>query len=115
MIKTILLVGLIFSLMPLIGCGGTSGNAPLACANPAPLDGSYDPAAPGYIVMFRAGTDAAAETARLAQKYGFTTGPALEILPGFSAELTPAALAGVRCESTVLRVTYNSAVAPTGR
>ena len=87
------------------GCGNASGPAGL-CADPAPLNGSPDPAAPRFIVMYREGTDAAAETSRLAERYDFTPRHVWTALLGFSAELTPTALAGVRCEESVATVSH---------
>lgn len=77
------------------------------CSEPAPLLGQKTEA-PGYIVAFRAGTNATRETARLAERYGFTPRHVYtHALLGFSAELTDAALAGVRCAATVESVEHN--------
>lgn len=84
--------------------------APPACLSPAPLLGKKS-AAPGYIVVYRDGTDAAAVTGRLSRKYEFTPRTVYEhAFPGFSAELSGAALAGIRCEKEVRYAEYNSVV-----
>lgn len=80
------------------------------CTDPAPLLGTPDPRAPGYIVAFHEGTDAVQETERLAEKYGFTpthiyTGT---VLTGFSAVLSKQTVEAIRCEPTVKSVTYDS-------
>ena len=95
----------------LISCDATSRVAPLPptvdivqplCENPAPLLGQFDPQAPRYIVVYRAGVDAGAETDRLATKYGFQPRFVYtHALGGFSAELAPSVVAAVRCEATV--------------
>ncbi len=91
---------------------GVSGNrASLvtpSCADPAPITNSHDPIVKGYIVSFRDVTDDAVESARLAEIHGFSrryvfAGPSL---PGFSAEMSPSALAAVRCEERVRSVEF---------
>ena len=95
----------------LISCDATSRIAPLPptveivqplCENPARLLGQFDPQAPRYIVVYRDGVDAGAETDRLAIKYGFQPRFVYtHALGGFSAELTPSVVAALRCEATV--------------
>jgi len=78
--------------------------APLAppCANPAPLY-LHEIPAPGYIFLFhfRPDIDARAVTLRLAATYGFTPTYIYDAIGGFSAELTPEMVAGIRCEPEV--------------
>jgi hypothetical protein len=80
----------------------------LACAAPAPLEGTPDWSDPrfiGFIVTYHDGTDPAAETARLAARYGFTPRFVYRYaLLGFAANFTSDALNGIRCETTVRRV-----------
>ncbi len=82
------------------------------CADSAPLLGTYDPAAPGYIVRFRDSVDAAAEGARLAARYGFTTTFVYQYaLKGFaSADMSAATAAVLRCEPSVASIGYNGIV-----
>lgn len=83
----------------------------LGCTSLAPLYGTPDPAAPGYLVVFKAGTDAVATTERLSAKYGFVPREVYTAaLSGFSAELTDSALAGVRCEPEVNFVEHNAVI-----
>lgn len=79
------------------------------CLQPAPLDGTPDPRTAGtYIVVFRDGTDADAAAARLARKYGFQPRHVYQhALQGFSAALTDAQLAAVRCDAEVKYVSHN--------
>ena len=79
------------------------------CDDPAPISNSYDPKASGYLVIFHVGTDARQESSRLAQVHGFTPRHvfAAESLQGFSAELSPAALAALRCDKSVNYVEFN--------
>jgi hypothetical protein len=52
-----------------------------------------------------------AEVGRLAAKYGFTPRHVYEAaLQGFSADLTPTAVAGIRCEASVTYVEHNAVV-----
>lgn len=81
---------------------------PPPCAEPAPLLGNADPRAPGYIVVFADSVDARQETDRLAAAYGFQATHVYEFaLRGFSARLTPEAVASVRCEPTVDSVEHD--------
>lgn len=82
--------------------------AEVACAEPVPLLGEYDPGAPGFIVMFRAGVDAELETERLATEYGFEPRYVYQSLPGFAAELDMAIVWAIRCEESVKLVGYNA-------
>ncbi len=104
------LVLLAYTAASIGGCGEASG-PPGLCEDPAPLNGSLDPAAPGVIVMYGEGTDAAAVTSRLAERYDFTPRHVWSAgVLGFSAELSPTGLEGVRCESRVASVSYNSRI-----
>jgi hypothetical protein len=79
------------------------------CLKPAPLLGSYDSRAPGYIVQYRDGVDPVAETSALAAKYQFTPTSVYTVaLHGFAALLSAEAVAGVRCERTVLEVEHDA-------
>ncbi len=79
------------------------------CSAPAPLFGTYS--LPGYIVQFRDTIDAAAETARLAQLYGFTPLYVYQSAPrGFAADLSDSTVAAIRCEASVQLVEYNQLV-----
>ena len=101
-----------------VGCqeGITSPDAPFAllqpsCLSPAPVSGQSDPRAPGFIVVFDSGVDASAEAPRLASLYEFTPRHLFtHVLQGFSAELTPATLAAIRCETSVDYVSFNGRV-----
>jgi len=101
------------------GCqeGITSPDAPFAllqssCLSPAPVLGQFDPRAPGFIVVFDSGVDASAEALRLGGLYGFTPHHVFtHALQGFSAELTPATLAAIRCETSVNYASFNARVA----
>lgn len=95
----------------LAGCDNPTSPDHPNCLRPAPLLGSYDPAAPGFIVVYRNGVDAVAETKVLAAKYQFTpTSVWTAALQGFAAEMSPQAVAAVRCEPSVLDVEHNALV-----
>ena len=78
------------------------------CATPAPLHSSRpQDRAPGYIFVYRAGTDATAVTAELAAKYDFSPKFVYNIFPGFAAVVSEQALAAIRCDSRVESVDYD--------
>lgn len=82
-----------------------------ACANPAPLRTALQPA-DGYIVTFKQGVNAALEGPRLVQVYGFSIRAQYSF--GFHGLMSPAVLAAIRCEPSVLAVDQNGVVVPTG-
>jgi hypothetical protein len=83
----------------------------LPCPDPAPLRGTPDPAAPGYVVVFRDGTDVDAALAGLAREPGVEPHHVYRsALLGFSATLEPAALAAVRCHPAVDYVEHDAPV-----
>ena len=88
-----------------------SGSGPAAlrggCASPAPLQGTPDPRTPAYIVVYKEGVDAAAETQRLATALGFTPTFVYASLPGFAAALGDSALRAVRCAASVRYVEHD--------
>ncbi|MFZ2492412.1 MAG: protease inhibitor I9 family protein [Thermoanaerobaculia bacterium] len=80
------------------------------CNTPAPLRLAPIPAK-GWIVIFHSKTDAAAVTAQLAARYGFTPLHIYEhALQAFSAELTQAQIAALRCEPAVQAIEQNAIV-----
>ena len=83
-----------------------------SCSDPAPLNGPADPAARGFIVSYHDGADAQAETDRLAVKCGFQFDHVFLVSPGFSAQLDPAQLDCVRCDSAVAMVSYDHQIFP---
>jgi hypothetical protein len=85
-----------------------------ACADSAPLLGTPDPAAPGYIVRFRDSVDAQAEASRLAARYGFVIRFVYQAaIKGFSADLSPATVTALRCEPSVAYIEYDGVVTAT--
>lgn len=82
------------------------------CSAPAPVLGTYSPAAPGYIVQFHDGIDPSAETARLAQRYGFMPTHVFRVIPGFSALLSEAHVRALRCEASVELIEHDAVVRP---
>ena len=71
------------------------------CASPATLALSRFRPAPGFIVLFREGTDPQAATATLAAKHGFAPILVYDNLAAFYAELTQQQIAALRCEPLV--------------
>lgn len=99
--------------MPANGAACQSALAPTTprCPSPAPLLGQYDSRAPGYTVVYNASIDADAETTRLAIKYGFTPRHVWStVLKGFAAALPAETVAALRCEPSILRVSYEQVV-----
>jgi hypothetical protein len=80
------------------------------CKFPAPLEGSYQPTAPGYIVQLRGDTNSVVLGARtLAKMYGFKLHSVFESTGAFyTSSISQSALAKLRCESQVQLVEYNS-------
>ncbi len=79
-----------------------------ACATPAPLILARF-RAPGHFVILTSKEGVAAETERLAAKYGFTPRSVYaDVLGGFFALLTPEIIAALRCESDVQYISENS-------
>jgi len=60
-----------------------------------------------YIVQYHETVDAIGETQRLSGLYGFEPHDVYEATRGFSADLGPTQLEGVRCASSVQAVYYN--------
>ena len=97
------------------GCQRTKGaldvTAPLdgkatldACVH---VTGNFDARAPAFIVDYKSGVDPVATTSRLEMKYGFSAIHVYTALPGFAAQLTNAALSGVRCEPVVAAISHD--------
>jgi hypothetical protein len=79
-----------------------------SCSSPAPLLGTKT-TAPGYIVVYKEGTNVQETTQELAKKYNFTPRHVYQYaLLGFSAELSAEALARIRCEPVVRNVSHNA-------
>jgi hypothetical protein len=96
---------LVLSLLTLIAMGCQRSTAPLnGCVE---VTGTFNPAAPGFIVSYQSGVDPVTTTARLETKYTFSASHVYTALPGFSAQLSTAALSGIRCESTVSAITHD--------
>lgn len=78
--------------------------APSGCVD---VQGTFNPAAPAFIVSYQSGVDPIATTAELEAKYGFSARHVYTVLPGFAAQLSNTALAGVRCEPVVASMSYD--------
>jgi hypothetical protein len=94
----------------LFGSTNDSETVNPSCEKPAPLEGKYDPAAPGYIVMFNKVPDATAETVRLASFYGFKIDNFLQTIYAFSAKLSPQVVAKLRCDPSIKMIERNLSV-----
>ncbi len=81
------------------------------CSDSAPLLGTFDPAAPGYIVRFRDSVNADSEATLLAERYGFTVQSVYQVtIKGFAAQVSRPTVAVLRCEPAVASVSYDSVV-----
>jgi peptidase inhibitor I9 len=81
------------------------------CSDSAPLLGTYNPAAPGYMVQFHESVDATAEAALLGDRYGFVVSLVYQSAPkGFAAQLSPATVAVLRCEPVVASIEHDGIV-----
>lgn len=82
-----------------------------ACTNPAPLLGLDSRAFPGrdpdeYIVRLHEGIDTDHEAQRLAATYGFQITSTFQLVSAFSANLSAATVAKIRCEASVASVEF---------
>ncbi|MES2462787.1 MAG: hypothetical protein V4671_19570 [Armatimonadota bacterium] len=77
-----------------------------ACSDPVPLRGTYDPRGSRLQVTLIPGTDATEQAPLLGAKYGFTPQFILSSSPSFQAELSPEALARLRCDPFVADIYY---------
>jgi hypothetical protein len=88
-------------------CGHSGGADSGLCSNPAPLLGTSDSAAPGYLILHNSGIDAQAETTRLSNVYGFQP-KYIYTFGGFSAEFSDNILSHLRCEPSIKSIEYDS-------
>lgn len=112
--RTVLLITGASILSMLAGCSAVP-SSPYAllvrprCRTPAPLEGTYDPRAPGFIVQLHDTVNVALEAARLAQAYAFTP---TSVLTSVHMVTTPAlsdtTVAALRCEATVVSVAHDA-------
>ena len=110
------------SLLTLSACSGSStpteGAPPdprnrvvaPACADPAPLLGSFDPRTPGYIVVLVDGTNFEASVTALAARHGFRVERVYATIHGFFAHLEPETVAALRCEPQVSYLEHDQVV-----
>ena len=96
-VMSVLVLGL--SILVATGCQQST--------DPVDVTGTFDPAAPGFIVRYHSGVDPVATTAQLEKKYAFSASHVYTALPGFSAQLSAAALSGIRFESTVSSIAHD--------
>jgi hypothetical protein len=95
----------------LTGCAQGSDNDDGAyCAEPAPLGGEPDPAAPGYLVFLADGIDVTSEATRFVESYGIEVGAVWNSLNGFFAEMSDDARERIRCEESVLSLLHNGII-----
>lgn len=100
---------LLASLAAISGCAADPVLAP-SCPEPAPLDGKYYHRAPGYIIRFRDDIqDVSPLVHKLALKYSFKPTAVYEAaIKGFAVrQLTPEALAALRCEPVILGISFD--------
>jgi hypothetical protein len=87
-------------------CHGTTEPANACVA----VGGQADPRAPLFIIEYKAGTDPVATTAMLGTKYSFSAKNLYTAPPGFAAELSTAAVQGLRCEPSVRLIEHDGFV-----
>ena len=97
--RSLWLTSIGLSLICIASCGGSgSFGSQTFCSDPVPVLGTFDPAAPGYIVLFQDGVDGQAETSRLSTLHGFQPTHVFQSIQGFSAEFSADILEQLRCE-----------------
>lgn len=84
----------------------------LSCAEPAPLLGEpADGREDDYFVCFKEGVNVQEESARLAEKYGFTPRYVYGIIPCLAVRDLPQEIVdSLRCEATVDHLSYDGSV-----
>lgn len=86
----------------------TTMSGPAAsCTNPTPVLGTFSPAAPGYIILFRNGINAQDETNRLAGLYKFQPTHIYQSIGGFSATFSTDVLEHLRCEANIKSIEFD--------
>jgi hypothetical protein len=110
--RTVLIMFVGLSAIWLAGCGGSGGSGTALCADPAPVSGTHDPQLTRYIVKLSEEVDFTAEANRLAANYGFEVQDVLEGLRLFVAEFSTDVLEQLRCEPSVVHITYDEPVYP---
>lgn len=70
--------------------------------------GHADPRAPGFLIEYQAGTDPVVTTEMLSAKYSFSPTFLYTAPPGFAAELSTAAVKGLRCEPPVKVIEHDA-------
>jgi len=108
--RSLWLTSIGLSLICIASCGG-SGSSGL-CSNPVPVLGTFDPAAPGYIVLFQDGVNGQAETSRLSTLHGFQPTHVYQAIPGFSAEFSADILEQLRCEPSIKSIGHDQVSSP---
>ncbi len=108
---------IIQSYVALIGCTMLLASCSLSsagngyCVNPAPMEGTYNAAMPGYIVVFNEGVVAATEVNRLNTFYEWRVGAIYQTtFAGFFVEMSNTTLEQLRCEKSIKHIEYNASV-----
>lgn len=105
------LVFLAFACPLVINCAARPPTVPEPrCAEPAPLQGTFDARVPDYLVALRDGVDTQSEVARLAQHYGFSPTLVFQTIPGFAAAFDDDVREMLRCEPSVAYIEYDSVI-----
>ena len=108
--RSIQQLGLLASAAVAAGCATTPEVLAPSCGEPAPVDGKYDPGAPGYIVQLVDDVaDVTSFVHQMAQKHSFTPDAIYQTsIKGFSVKaMKPEALASLRCEPKVRGVSFD--------
>jgi hypothetical protein len=96
----------VLGLSSLILTGCQRSTAPLnGCVE---VKGTFNPAAPGFLVAYQSGVNPVTTTAQLETKYNFSANYIYTAPPGFAAQLSTAALSGIRCEPTVSLIEHDA-------
>jgi hypothetical protein len=90
-------------LLALAAC--SNGTEPKGCVE---VTGTFNPAAPGFLVAYKSGIDPVAVTSQLETKYQFQARYVWTSPAGFGALLTNDVLSAVRCESAVAAIEHDA-------
>ena len=101
-------IGVLILVWATHGCGGGSNEI---CSNPVEFSNQKDSSTFGYLVGIEESIDPGTEAARLMEKYrDLEVFAVFSVFNGFHANSGVATLERIRCEPTVVSLTYNNAV-----
>jgi len=100
-------MSVVVGIVAAFGCGSSTDPFVPGCLR---VQGTLDPRAPLFIVEYKRGVDPVKTTADLSVKYAFAPKTIYQAPPGFAAQLSNRAVAGISCEPTVVLIEHDQIV-----